>query len=182
MGGSLPPPSPDESQFTRLFVASEPEMLRYIMATIPSPIDARDVLQETAVALWRKRGEYDPSVPFIPWACRFASIEIRGFLRRRQRERRCLDDDVVTLLHEEQVRRQERATAADLETACALRDCLERLPTAHHDVLRRYYFDEEPVEAISAAVGRTVDAVYKSLQRGRGWLLDCMTDKQRRLA
>ena len=69
-------------QFMRLFLASERELLRYIMATIPRLSDAQDVLQETAVALWRKIDAYDPTVPFTPWACRFASNEIRAFLRR----------------------------------------------------------------------------------------------------
>jgi RNA polymerase sigma-70 factor, ECF subfamily len=85
-------------RFTRLFLASEPEILRYIMATVPRVEDAREVLQETATSLWKKLADYDGSMPFAPWACRFASLEIRAFLRREQRARSWLDEDVVALL------------------------------------------------------------------------------------
>jgi RNA polymerase sigma-70 factor, ECF subfamily len=42
-----------QEQFMRLFLQSERELLRYVMVLVPQVSDARDVLQEAAVALWR---------------------------------------------------------------------------------------------------------------------------------
>ncbi|HCN31052.1 MAG TPA: hypothetical protein DIT64_20515 [Verrucomicrobiales bacterium] len=161
-------------QFMRLFIASEPEVLRYILAVIPNVTDARDVLQETAAALWRKMDGYDPAAPFTPWACRFAANEIRAFLRREHRQRRWLDADVAELLRVH----QEQALQSDDGSAEHLRECLESLPPAQHELLRRYYFEEQPVEAIARALNRTADAVYKTLQRSRQALADCLKRKQ----
>lgn len=40
-------------QFMRLFLQSEREILRYVMAIVPNVADARDILQEMALALWK---------------------------------------------------------------------------------------------------------------------------------
>ncbi len=53
----------------RLFLQAERELLRYVMALLPNINDAMDVLQETAVALWQAIEKYNPSKPFVPWAC-----------------------------------------------------------------------------------------------------------------
>ena len=59
-------------QFVRHFAGAEHEIYRYVLALVPNGSDAQDIVQETAVALWRKFDEYNPNEPFIPWACRFA--------------------------------------------------------------------------------------------------------------
>lgn len=53
-------------EFIRLFLESERELLRYVMVLVPNPADARDVVQETAVALWKKSDHYDRTKPFVP--------------------------------------------------------------------------------------------------------------------
>jgi DNA-directed RNA polymerase specialized sigma24 family protein len=103
-------PAPlNHEQFMRVFLQSERELLRYVMAPVPNVSDAWDVVQETALALWREIGTYDPAKPFIPWACRFALNEARVFLRKAFRQRRVLRDDVATLLEQKRL-----AAATDL--------------------------------------------------------------------
>ena len=156
----------------RRFVESEPEILRYILATIPSLPDARDILQNTAVALWKKMGDYDPEVPFTPWACRFASLEIRAFLRKEKRHRRWLDEDVANQLQLHQLQQQAAKQPGDMLNR--LRDCLRRLPDLQRRILTQYYFEEEGVEGIAATTNRSVEAIYKVLQRSRVALHHCL--------
>src|SRR5215470_9049654 len=72
-------------RFGRLFVEAQREILRYILALVPDIDDAHEILQETAVDLWRKFGRYDPAYPFAPWACRFA---FRRVLKHREQQAR----------------------------------------------------------------------------------------------
>lgn len=163
-----------QDQFMRLFLQSEREILRYVIAIIPNVNDARDVVQETAMALWREHGSYDPARPFIPWACRFALNEARMFLRTRsRRDRRHLADDVVHLLED---RRAELGPELDARRR-HLRDCIDRLPEDQRSVVRGYYFEDQPVDRLAARLGRSVDAVYKSLQRVRQALQQCIETK-----
>ena len=82
----------------RLFLAHEPAILRSVLVFVPQRHDARDIVQETAVALWRNFGEFDPARPFVNWACGFARMEVRRFLRRSQRRAVLSEQAVVALL------------------------------------------------------------------------------------
>ena len=62
------------------------------MVLIPNVADARDVVQEAAVALWDKIDQYVPAKPFAPWACRFALNEAKMFLRKKSRQNRLADE------------------------------------------------------------------------------------------
>ena len=70
---TVEPPEPNprsctHKDFIRLFLESEKDLLRYVMVIVPNVADARDIVQETAVALWDKIDRYDPDKPFAPWA------------------------------------------------------------------------------------------------------------------
>lgn len=64
------------------------------MVLVLNVSDARDIVQEAAVALWEKIDQYDPDKPFAPSACRLALNEARMFLRKQARRLR-LAEDVV---------------------------------------------------------------------------------------
>jgi RNA polymerase sigma-70 factor (ECF subfamily) len=160
-------------QFMRLFLEAERELLRYVMVLVPNVSDARDVVQETAVALWQAIGKYDRAKPFIPWACRFALNEARLHLRTESRRRRLIDEDVAAMLEE---RRVEMAASLDVRRE-HLRDCLGRLPEEQRRLVRGYYFDEESIESLAGHLGRGAEAIYKSLQRVRQALHLCIERK-----
>lgn len=160
-------------QFMRLFLQSERELLRYVMAIVPNVSDARDIVQETAVALWQGIEKYDTTRPFVPWACRFALNEARQHLRAAGRRKRLLDEDVAALLES---RRIESAQRLDVRRE-HLRDCLGLLPADQHDLVRGYYFEEESIDTLAARWGRGTEAVYKSLQRIRAALHECIERK-----
>ena len=164
-----------QEQFMRLLLKSERELLRYVMVLVPNVNDARDVLQETAIALLRTIDKYDPDRPFVPWACRFALNEARMYLRTSARRRRLLDEDVAALLED---RRLEIAAGLDVRRE-HLVNCLSRLPDEQRELIRSYYFDEETIESLAERLARGKDAVYKSLQRIRQALHECIEGKLR---
>jgi RNA polymerase sigma-70 factor (ECF subfamily) len=158
----------------RLFLQAERELLRYVMALVPNVSDARDVVQETAVALWQAIEKYDPSKPFTPWACRFALNEARLYLRTDSRRRRhVVHNDVAELLA---ARRTEIAEELDFRREY-LRDCLSRLPDDQRQLVRSYYFDDESIDTIATRLQRGSEAIYKSLQRIRQALQQCIERK-----
>ncbi len=161
----------DDDAFMRLVFESERELLRYVMAVVPDRADARDVVQETLIALWKKRDEYDPAFPFAPWACRFAINEIRLHRRRESRWRWIQDDRLIEMLFQ---RREELAPQLDRRREY-LRSCLEKLPRRQRCVVEGYYLHEENTEELAQRINASVDAVYKVLQRTRQALYECVT-------
>lgn len=156
----------------RLFLQHEPEVLRSVLVFIPQRADARDIVQDTAVALWKHFPEYDPSRPFVNWACGFARIEVRRFLRKAARRAALTEKAAEALMASASAQ-----AALHEERERHLQDCLGSLPAEQRRVLNGYYSEEQPVETLAQTHNRSVEAVYKMLQRIRRALLDCMERK-----
>ena len=165
-------PRCSHKEFIRLFLEAERELLRYVMVLVPNATDARDVVQEAAVALWEKIDQYDPVRPFVPWACRFALNEARMFLRTQARRNR-LSDEVVELLQSQRV---EAAGRLD-DRRAYLGECLRQLPDRQSEVVRAHYFDDLSTTGLSKRFGPSIEAIYKLLQRTRQALQECIERK-----
>ena len=164
-------------EFIRLFLGAERDLLRYVMVLIPNVADARDVVQETAVALWDKLDQYDPARPFAPWACRFALNEARMFMRKQARRSR-LADDVVDMLEAQRVEDADRFDARRVY----LKECLRKLPKHQAEIVRAHYFDELRCSKLSERFGQSLEAIYKTIQRTRLALQQCIEGKLSREA
>lgn len=157
-------------QFVMLFARHERDLYRYVLTLLPSPADAEDVVQEAAAALWQNFESFDPARPFLPWACRFAYHQVLNFRRRQRTHRRLFSDAVVEALA---VEWPEHADGADARCE-ALDRCLGKLTAADRDLVRLRYASGEEVAALAGRTGQTPNALYKSLQRIRKGLLDCV--------
>ncbi len=166
---------PETDQFVRLWVRHQNDLLRTIAPLVGSMDDAQDVLQETALALWKKFDEYEQNQPFLPWAREFAKYEVLMHHRRRQKYT-FLTHPLIEALVERQ---------RDLETITenrgrVLKDCIDNLRDSDRLLLlRRYAEPRTTIQEVAEATGQTANALYKTLQRIRRQLLLCIN---RRLA
>jgi len=83
---------------------------------------------------------------------------------------RFLDDETINILAS---RRNELSEELD-QRRLYLRQCLEKLPDTHLDVISGYYHEAIPIEHLSEKSGKSVSAIYKILQRVRKQLKDCI--------
>lgn len=158
-------------QFVRCFSADEHRIYRYVYAMVPNADDARDIVQETSVALWRKFDEYDPSQPFAGWACRFAYYEALKFRKQRRHATSYLSDETVAAFAEEYV-----AQSEELENRRkALDECLTKLPDKSRALLEERYSAGHSVQEIARRSGRSVNTLYKTMEQIRRLLLACIT-------
>src|SRR5437762_8705199 len=146
-----------QQRFLSLFLRSEREIFRYVAALVPNVVDAEDIVQQTAIALWEKFDAYDPSQPFTPWACRFALNKTRQWIERRQRWQALLEGGLA----EELAQRREQLRP-DLEVRLKhLEGCLGKLPEEQRSLVEGYYYQRNGIEKVAESSGRTVAAAYK---------------------
>jgi RNA polymerase sigma-70 factor, ECF subfamily len=155
----------------RLWVRNQSDVYRYIFALLPNANDAQEVLQATHVALWRKADQVDLSRPFLPYAFRFALLEIRKFRDQNKRWASSIDIETLGALADEREKLQE---SLDHRRA-ALANCLTKLSVDDRELLRRHYDSGHTIPDIASATGRNVHTLYKTLQRIRRQLLDCVS-------
>jgi RNA polymerase sigma-70 factor (ECF subfamily) len=154
----------------RLLTRHQEELFRFILSLHPHEEDARDVLQETSVALCRKIVEYDPGQPFLPWAFGFAYLEVLKQRERNQRGARLLSRELADRLAKE---REERRDLLQTRLQ-ALEDCLQKLPLAERALIQQRYQGAANIEELVQRCGTSRRTLFRSLQRIRRLLHDCI--------
>jgi RNA polymerase sigma-70 factor (ECF subfamily) len=155
----------------RLLSTHQGELFRYIFALLPHEEDARDVLQETCVALYRKFEDYDPDKPFLAWAYRFAFLEILKQRERNQSANRFLAADLIRRLAAEREQHEPVLQARLL----ALEACLKELPAVERELVRSRYQTKTRAEELAAKFGPSRRTLFRKLDRIRGVLFDCIS-------
>lgn len=166
---------PSHERFLQLFLASEREVYRYVSVLAPARVDAEEIVQQTAVELWRKFDQIDLSLPFTPLACRFALNVAKQWLARKRRWQGVVAADLADRIAD---RRSELLPALHARLR-HLDACLDKLPVDQRRIIDGYYFERRSIEAVAAEARRTVAAAYKALQRIRAVLEECIDRAER---
>lgn len=157
-------------QFLRLYVENEESLRGFVRSLVFTLEDTREVMQDTAVVLWRKFEQLDSPDDFRRWAFGVARFEALAFRRDRARDRHVLSDDLIAMLEMEAA---DVGISRDFETE-ALQSCLAKLPDKHQSLVKTAYMDGTRIDEMARAAGKTPMSLYKTLHRIRMKLADCV--------
>lgn len=162
-----------DEQIVQLISSCQRRLFLYLLGLLCSRDLAEETLQETNTVLWRKRGQYTVGTNFFAWACKTAYFE--ACKAREQRRRKVPAFSEVFL---DQVGPDVQAVAEAPGTLqAALQECVEELTEHERRLIERRYADGATTKGVAESVGRSADAVYKSLGRIHQRLFDCITTK-----
>ena len=158
------------ASFVRLWTRHQAEVERYVSMMIPRAGDAAEVLQDVSVRLWEKWAEYDQERPFVPWAIRFAYLEILQWRQRQAREKLVFSDEVLAQLH---TTHEDEAPMLEARRR-ALDVCMNKLGAQEREWLSRRYARHGAVKEESQRSGESLNKLYYALEKLRARLLDCI--------
>jgi RNA polymerase sigma-70 factor, ECF subfamily len=168
------PVSDDRTELlVRLLTRHQDHLFRYILALLPHVEDARDTLQETSVALYRKFAEYDTGKPFLPWAYSFAYLEVLKFRDSGRRRSRALRPEVLEQLARERAE-HESVLDARLE---ALEHCLAELSPEDQRLIRGRYQGGARTDDLVRLSGSSRRTLFRNLDRIRRLLCHCIDQR-----
>jgi RNA polymerase sigma-70 factor (ECF subfamily) len=159
---------PDD--FVAIYTRYERKLYRYVAALLAHPADADDVLQETARVLWQKFDQYRPEEPFLPWACKIAHYEVLNHCQRERTRQKHFCPAIVDLLAEARLEHDDLFEAQSRW----LSDCLRKLTEIDRRLIERRYASRLTLTEMASETGRTPNALYKSMQRVRRTLMECV--------
>jgi len=159
----------DQEYFMRLWTAAQPAVAGYIHSLIRDD-SAQDVLQETALTLFRRFADYDPSRPFIAWALGVAKFQVLGHRRDAARSFLTFESELLESFTEE----WGASCPIDDHRADALNGCLEELTSRARQMLRMRYLEGFTAEEIARRSSTSGAAVRMMLQRIRDRLRACV--------
>jgi len=164
----------ERTDFPSLIVKYDRAILRYILMLTSQWEDAEEVLQRTSVALWEKFPEYDPTCDFMPWACRFAYIEVLSYRKEEARHRRIFREEVLSVLRNS-LETQQESLEMELESQRqALDICLRDLQAKDRLLLQHRYSNASSIKSLAEESGRTPKSLYRRLDRLRDLISACV--------
>ncbi|MBI1372416.1 MAG: sigma-70 family RNA polymerase sigma factor [Phycisphaera sp.] len=163
----------DTQQFVTDLTRIQRRLSAYILSLLGNARGVEDVLQETNVVLWAKRGEFTPGTNFVGWAFRVAHFQVLAYRKTQGRDRHKFDDGLV-----ESLAQVAEESTGDLDRQRRLLDeCVEQLTDRQRDLLRQRYEQGHDVGAIATQAERQVASMYKALHRLRARLIECVDGK-----
>jgi RNA polymerase sigma-70 factor (ECF subfamily) len=166
--------STQQTDFVDLLSRHRTRIFGYIVALVQNTADAEDLFQQASMILWKKFDQYDPERSFPNWACTIARFEVMNFIRRERRSRVSFNEELLARLA---TVRSPRCDRVEDDLQDALANCLLRLSDSDHRLVHACYGDRFSIKQAAEQIGRPVDSVYKSLNRIRRALLQCVTRK-----
>jgi RNA polymerase sigma-70 factor (ECF subfamily) len=158
------------AEFVRLWTRHQAEVERYVFLMVPRAADAAEVLQEVSVRLWQKWENYDNARPFVPWAIRFAWLEVLKWRQRQARERLIFSESLlqqINTVHNEEAPLMEARRQA-------LTACVDKLNVQEKKWVNLRYGRHGAVKEEAEAAGVSLHKVYYALEKIRTRLLDCV--------
>lgn len=159
-----------QERFMQLWTTAQPAVAGYIRAVMRDGDASKDVLQETALVLFRRFAEYDGQRPFLGWALGVARFQVLGFRRDAARSFLTFDTDLFERFTEQWAA---AAPVSDRRSG-ALQECLKALAGRARDVVHWRYFEDLSAEEIARRSASNGASVRVMLQRIRAQLRECV--------
>ena len=158
------------SEFMELQAKYQQRVFAFILTLVPRWSDAEEILQETNTVLWEKREQFKIGTDFVHWANQIAYFKVLQFRDSRRRNVVCFSETSIgdiaakSLSHSDMFRKQREV----------LEVCIQKLPEKDQTLISLRYLEGATVKTIAETTGRSLEAIYKALQRARVSLLACV--------
>lgn len=156
--------------FLSLLLEHKSKIFGYILALLPHPSVAADVMQETVMVMWEKFGDFTPGTNFPAWGKAIACNKIRA-CRRELSKTMYFDDDVFDSLASET---QQDENGVKIE---ALQTCIKRLSKTDTTLIRLRFTDQMKINDIAGSWGKPVNVVYRRMSKVLYLLRECIQNK-----
>jgi RNA polymerase sigma factor (sigma-70 family) len=163
--------------FSQQWTRHQPSIRAYLASFLGNSIAVDDALQEVAVVVWQK-GPWESDASAFLGYCLACARRIALANRRKQSDPRLellSPESAAALADKVAFQEQQQAAPAD-ERVHALRKCLEKIGPEQRELLESRYAgaSKEELRAFSKSGGKSMDAIYKTLERLRELLRTCV--------
>ena len=163
----------DESAWREIVDAYSHRVFGLIRAQCGNVDLAEEITQSTFCTVVAKLDSYTELGKFEPWLFRIAMNRLRDEMRRRKRQARPVEDDVLGGLAgaDESVPRPEDADEGSVEIA-SLREAMQQLSEADRRIIDLRHFAELSFKQIADVLGQPLGTVlarhHRALKKLRG--------------
>ena len=160
------------SSFLCLFTAHEAAIHRYVRSLVYKREDALDVMQKTAIVLWKKFDQLKKEDEFKKWSFAVARFEVLAWRRdvARSKERLVLSSETIELMADELDNETEQL---ELEREAIIQHCLGKLKQNQRSALKSLYEKSYETKILAQRFGKSITGFYQWIYRIRQKLSEC---------
>jgi RNA polymerase sigma-70 factor (ECF subfamily) len=165
------PLNPDrEERFMQLLLKNEPRIYGLILSLVHNWSDADDLMQETCTVMWRKFDDFEEGTNFAAWGMSIGRFQVLNHRKRQRANRARLSEANIEAISD----RLTELCQYDDSRHAALEQCVAKLRDTDRQLLQLKYEPDATTKGVAEAVGRSIHAVYKALNRIHSRLLQCV--------
>lgn len=171
------PENSEVRQFTQLYLAVQPALRAFLSTIVRDSSAVEDCLQEACIVLWNKRDPDWSTEDFRKVAFTCARFKGLNWLKKNKPNLKTALSPELTKQLSMKMAEQELRNKTNLTNRLdAMRNCLDRLSDTQRKIIQARYESEkaDALTKVSANLGRSMDAIYKQLERIRTALRKCI--------
>lgn len=160
-------------QFLHEYTRVQSSLRRYVYAHAPQSQQAEDILQQAAMVLWKKFGQFDPARgSFQQWSFGVVRNEVLRSRRDIARQKTLFVGDAAKMFEERLIQKSK-----DLDHRQKyMGGCIDKLPPKARRAFLLRYKENLKSEIIAKQLNQKVSAFRVLLSRARASLAKCVTD------
>lgn len=167
--------------FRKQVADTQADLFSFVSLLLGNTSDAREVMQETNLALLRKAAQYEVDRPFRAWARSIAYYEVLTFRQKQRRERLVFDEEMLDQVSAK-VMSDEEDEDRFARRSAALAACMAKLTRFQRVLIERRYYKRMSVVRLAHCQHCTETAVSTLLYRIRKTLAACIQSEMKKEA
>ncbi|HDS83717.1 MAG TPA: sigma-70 family RNA polymerase sigma factor [Phycisphaerales bacterium] len=165
--------SGDKASFVDLLMANYYRIHAFVLSMVPNDTDADDIMQETAMLMWKNFDQFQAGTNFVAWAVTIAKFQVMKYHKQIRRSRLVLSEKTYDLLIED----NKGLESGIQDRFRALRKCIQSLPRKDQNFIELRYSRGATAKSVAQTIGASVGAVYRYGARLNDLLLRCIRQK-----
>lgn len=167
--------TPRDDEIVQLIVKHQSALRAFLVSLMPGRPDVEDLMQETSMVIWQKRGDFELGTDFKAWMFSVARYRVMAYWRdMKRRHESALPEELLNKLADDAV--EEGFEGID-QRYQYLGECIQGLRPEDRGLVLRRYLSGAAVGQMAEELGRTSNSVRVSLYRIRAVLRQCIRRK-----
>lgn len=163
--------SGSDAEFVKLLSKHHNALLCHILFLWPHYEEAVDIMQNTSMLMWERRGDFQLGTNFVAWGKKIAYYQVLDFRKKKARQQKVIfSEEMVNSIAQNQCFQE----SFEPSMVQRLSRCLDRMSANDQKILRLKYWKSISTSEISKALRMSVRTVYYHLARIQGMLLMCV--------
>jgi len=163
----------DKDALRLLFARHHVRVFRFLLRIVANEDAAQDLLNEVFLDVWRGASKFEARSQVTTWILGIARFKALTALRRRAFEP--LDDESAEAIEEPGDDPEVVMQKAD--RSAILQSCLQRLSSAHRQVIDLVYYHEQSIEEIARIIGIPQNTVKTRVFHARKRIAELMAER-----